>query len=113
MMKTDELMLLLNYSNIVDNDDIVDEFIEKIYEFIDSHPDLHLNQYSKILEKNNLKWDDSLKDANPDELDIICLLAMIVAIVRADRIYEGTLNRYIRDKTINRWLTVIREKAEQ
>ena len=31
MMKTDELMLLFDYSNIVDNDDVVDEFIEKIY----------------------------------------------------------------------------------
>ena len=29
-MKTDELMLLLNYSNIVDNDDVVYEFIEKV-----------------------------------------------------------------------------------
>lgn len=44
-------MPYIAYSNMVDH------FIEDVYDFVSKHPEYELNRYYDILEINNIKWE--------------------------------------------------------
>lgn len=51
---------------------------------------MYTNNKCSILEKNAIKWDyDSMKYANVSSADAECLMALIIAAVRAERFCEG------------------------
>lgn len=89
---------------------MVDRFIEDVYNFVSSYPEYHLNNYTKILEENNIEWaTDSMRDADVSKLDAQCILALIVGAVRADRFCDGALLRFFKDGAVERWLLRLEE----
>lgn len=82
--------------------------VKRIYEVVDANPNLNLKDYSAILEENGLEWsDESLRNADTSRLDEECVLAMLVAIVRADRFSEGILLHNLEEGYILRWLKML------
>lgn len=95
---------------VIYEDGIDSALIDRIYEVVDSNPELGLTDYTGILEANGLEWsDESLASASVSNYDPVCVLAMLVSIVRADRFSEGTLLRYLEDGHILRWIKRLEE----
>lgn len=87
---------------------IVSEFEEDVYKFIDEHPEMQLTQYSKIIEENGIDIGD-IKQADVSNLDPICLCAMIVANIRAERFCDGAILSSCKDGTFRKWLIKLKE----
>lgn len=82
---------------------VVTQFIESVHEFVGKHKELQ--DYSKILEDNSIEWSTrAMKAANVDKLDAQCVLALLVAAVRAERFCDGALLDFFDDGAISRWL---------
>lgn len=97
-------MPFVNYSDMVHN------FIDDVYKFMDDNEDMELNDYSSILEKNGIKWDyDSMKYANVSSVDAKCLMALIIAAVRAERFCEGALLDFFNSGCIIKWINRLKE----
>lgn len=89
---------------------MVRRFIDDVYQFQDNHPEYGLNRYSDILRENNLEWaKESMQKADVSTLDGKCIMALLVAAVRADRFCEGTLLSFFRSGDITKWLLRLKE----
>ena len=86
----------------------VREFEEDVYKFIDAHPEMQLTQYSKIIEENGIDMGD-VKQADVFNLDPVCLCAMIVANIRAERFCDGAILSSCKDGTFVKWLKCLKE----
>ena len=72
-------MPYITYSNMVDH------FIEDVYDFASKHPEYELNRYHDILETNNIKWEkESMQNTDVSSLDGKCIVALLVGTVRAE-----------------------------
>ena len=97
----------------VDFNDVVIRFEKSVYRFEDEHPEYELNQYSVILEKNNITWDQkSMSNADADKLDSQCILALIIAAIRAERFCTGALLDFFEEGLILRWLKRLKDIDE-
>ena len=97
-------MPYVNYS------ELVNQFIDDVYAFIDSHKEMELNHYTDILNANGIEWGTkSMADAVVDTLDAKCVMALIVGVVRAERFCEGTLLVFFKNGTIVKWLKKLSE----
>ena len=89
----------------VDYSRVVDQFIHDVYSFVDNHEEMELHSYIKILEDNDIKWSREPKvNAEVDNLDAQCIIALIYGAIRADRFGEGTLLAFLKDGLITKWL---------
>ena len=86
----------------------VREFEEDVYKFIDAHPEMQLTQYSKIIEENGIDMGD-VKQADVSNLGPVCLCAMIVANIRAERFCDGVILSSCKDGTFVKWLKCLKE----
>ena len=86
----------------------VREFEEDVYKFIDAHPEMQLTQYSKIIEENGIDMGD-VKQADVSNLGPVCLCAMIVANIRAERFCDGAILSSCKDGTFVKWLIKLKE----
>lgn len=85
--------------------ELVNAFVTEFYQFAESHPEFQLTSYGSILEKQGLKWDEvSMKNANIGVLNEQCVLALIMAAIRAERFCEGALLDFFEDGYILKWL---------
>lgn len=77
-----------------------------IYWVAENTPDFELNMYGKILERNNIVWNStSMRIADVSELDAWCVMALLVAVIRAERFRDGgVLLPFLREGIIQRWL---------
>ena len=89
----------------------VREFEEDVYKFIDAHPEMQLTQYSKIIEENCIDMGD-VKKADVSNLGPVCLCAMIVANIRAERFCDGAILSSCKDGTFVKWLIKLKEYDE-
>lgn len=98
----------------VEYKDGIDRLVEDaIYKIVYDNPELGLKSYSDILDENGLEWsDESLRVSNVSELDIRCLLAMVLAIVRGDRFCDGLLLAYMENGLLLSWLERIQELTQ-
>lgn len=93
---------------LVSYSDVVNRFIEDVYALEEVNPDLKLNQYGEILNKNGLEWSSkSMKNADAKVLDAQCLSALLMGIIRADRFNDGVLLEFFRTGKILEWLEMI------
>lgn len=100
---THEDPLIMSY--VVYTSEIEKKLIEEIYAIKEANPELGIHNYTDVLEENGFEWsDESLRNADISTFDATCLLAMIFAIVRADRFSEGILLRYLEEGIILGWL---------
>ena len=72
--------------------DVVREFEDTVYRFIDEHKDMELNRYGDILSTAGIEWGTkSMEEANVASLDGKTVMAMIVGAIRAERFCDGAL----------------------
>ncbi|NLO82321.1 MAG: hypothetical protein GX094_04570 [Clostridiales bacterium] len=91
-------------------DDIVDLFVSEFYQFAESHPEYQLTNYSLILRNNAIGWNgESMRNVNTDALDEQCILALIMAAIRAERFCDGALFGFFSDGYILKWLKRLKE----
>lgn len=89
---------------------IIRRFIHDVYSFQENHPEYGLNRYSDILKENNLEWGkESMQKADVSTLGGKCIMALLVAAVRADRFCEGALLSFFRNGDITKWLLRLKE----
>lgn len=95
---------------VVYNGELDLQFEQVIYAIVNANPELDLKDYAAILERNGLEWsDESLRNADVSKLDSVCVLAMILSIIRADRFNEGILLRYFENGRILAWIKRLQE----
>lgn len=89
---------------------LIQHFIKDVYEFEKTNPQLMLSHYSEILNKYNIKWStESMSGADVTELDVQCVMALIMGVIRADRFCEGTLLAFFKEGKIQLWLKRLKE----
>lgn len=90
--------------------DIAISFEKEFYQFAESHPEYQLTSYGQILESNVLKWDlQSMQNADVNALDAQCVLALIMAVIRAERFCDGALLGFFEDGSIQKWLKRLKD----
>lgn len=101
-------MPYIAYSNMVDH------FIEDVYDFVSKHPEYELNRYYDILEINNIKWEkESMQNTDVSSLDGKCVVALLVGTVRAERFCDGVLLSFFKSDVIKKWLLRLKEIDEE
>ena len=101
-------MSYITYSNMVDH------FIEDVYDFVSKHPEYELNRYYDILETNNIKWEkESMQNTDVSSLDGKCVVALLVGTVRAERFCDGVLLSFFKSGVIKKWLLRLKEIDEE
>lgn len=66
---------------------------------------LELGNYQQILADNGITWSHKqMSGVAVEHLDAKCVLAMIMAAVRAERFSEGALLDFFRNGSITKWL---------
>ena len=92
-------MPFVGYSEMVHN------FIDDVYTFEKSNKDMELTRYGEILKDNGLEWDsESMKSADISNLNLQCLMALIMGAVRAERFCDGALLDFFKSGYILKWL---------
>lgn len=101
-------MPYITYSNMVDH------FIEDVYDFVSKHPEYELNRYYDILETNNIKCEkESMQNTDVSSLDGKCVVALLVGTVRAERFCDGVLLSFFKSGVIKKWLLRLKEIDEE
>ena len=92
-------MPFVGYSEMVHN------FIDDVYTFEKSNKDMKLTRYGEILKDNGLEWDsESMKSADISNLNLQCVMALIMDAVRAERFCDGALLDFFKSGYILKWL---------
>ena len=92
-------MPFVGYSEMVHN------FIDDFYTFEKSNKDMELTRYGEILKDNGLEWDsESMKSADISNLNLQCVMALIMGAVRAERFCDGALLDFFKSGYILKWL---------
>lgn len=92
---------------------LVRKFMDAVFSFVKNHPGYGLNQYRDILEQNGIKWESASMD-NVDVADKngICVMALLLRAVRAERLCDGALLGFFQKGSIQRWLERLKEIDE-
>ena len=89
----------------VDYSEMVHNFIDDVYTFEKSNKDMELTRYGEILKDNGLEWDsESMKSADISNLNLQCVMALIMGAVRAERFCDGALLDFFKSGYILKWL---------
>lgn len=97
----------VNYSELVHN------FIDDVMRVVDQEPEMQLTHYGKILESNGIEWGSkSMSAADVSKADVICVLALLVGAIRAERFCDGALLGFFKDGSIRKWLERLKEIDE-
>ncbi|NLV59337.1 MAG: hypothetical protein GXY67_11320 [Clostridiales bacterium] len=92
-------MPFADYSNAANH------FIRDVHAFHEHNQDMGLTRYEEILKDNGLAWNsESMKNADVSHLNAQCVLALIMAAVRAERYSDGALLDFFQNGCIKRWL---------
>ena len=101
------IMLHYEYS------DAVDRLINESMFFVSSHEDMKLYDYAEIMHAAGIQLEGTaLKKVDVSSLDGKTVMAMIVAVVRAERFCDGVLLDFCEDGCIQRWLERLKEIDE-
>jgi ADP-ribosyl-[dinitrogen reductase] hydrolase len=86
----------------------VESFIRETNEFSLNHPEFR--PYMEVLESHKIKWDHEVMcHLNVDKLDEECLIALIVASVRAEKFCDGAVLHFLEEGCIQKWLKKLRD----
>lgn len=140
-MKCDEkYSALTKYINLLENDNVGEWIIDKendgsserpihvpfvsysiavnnladdIYKFAKESNEIVPSKYAEILQANGIKWGyDSMMKADASGLDAQCILALLIASLRAERFCDGALLEFIKSGAVTRWLKRLQELDE-
>lgn len=91
----------------------VDNLADDIYEFAKESNEIVPSKYAEILQANGIEWGyDSMMKADASELDAQCILALLIASLRAERFCDGALLGFIESGAVTRWLKRLQELDE-
>jgi len=100
-------MPYVNYSKTVK------ELVRVIYDFVNEHKDYNLTGYQEILKKNGIDWEsESIRKTDVSTADGQLVMALLVAVLRADRFVEGTLLDFYKNGLVLLWLQRLKEIDE-
>lgn len=86
------------------------KFTHKVYLFDENHPEYGLNRYNDILGQNGIEWESASMDAaDVTDKDGVCIMALLLGAVRADRLCSGVLLGFFQKGSIQRWLERLKE----
>lgn len=84
-----------------------------IYKFAKESDEIVPGKYADILQANGIEWGyDSMMKADASVLDAQCILALLIASLRAERFYDGALLGFIKSGAVTRWLKRLQELDE-
>lgn len=91
----------------------VDKLTDDIYKFAKESDEIVLSKYAEILQANGIEWGyDSMMQADASGLDAQCILALLIASLRAERFCDGALLGFIKSGAVTRWLKRLQELDE-
>lgn len=91
----------------------VNNLTDDIYKFAKESDEIVLSNYAEILQDNGIKWGyDSMMKADASGLDAQCILALLIASLRAERFCDGALLEFIKSGAVTRWLKRLQELDE-
>lgn len=74
----------------------VNNLADDIYKFAKESNEIIPSKYAEILQANGIEWGyDSMMKADASELDAQCILALLIASLRAERFCDGALLGFI------------------
>lgn len=84
-----------------------------IYKFAKESDEIVPGKYAEILQANGIEWGyDSMMKADASVLDAQCILALLIASLRAERFCDGALLGFIKNGAVIRWLKRLQELDE-
>lgn len=87
-----------------------DGIMHEVYRIVDRYPQMGLNRYQEILEKNGIHWNkQEMKEADVSKWDDQGVMALLVGILRADRFVEGVYKEFLENGCIRRWIERLKE----
>ena len=97
-------MPFVNYTELVHN------FIDDVMRIVDQNPEMELTHYGRILNDNDIEWGSkTMSEADVSTADVICVLALLVGAIRAERFCDGALLGFFKDGSIRKWLERLQE----
>lgn len=91
----------------------VKKLADDIYKFVKESNEIVPSKYAEILQANGIEWGyDSMMKADASELDAQCILALLIASLRAERFCDGALLGFIESGAVARWLKRLQELDE-
>lgn len=91
----------------------VNNLADDIYKFAKESNEIIPSKYAEILQANGIEWGyDSMMKADASELDAQCILALLIASLRAERFCDGALLGFIESGAVVRWLKRLQELDE-
>lgn len=91
----------------------VNNLADDIYKFVKESNEIVPSKYAEILQANGIEWGyDSMMKADAYELDAQCILALLIASLRAERFCDGALLGFIKNGAVIRWLKRLQELDE-
>lgn len=91
----------------------VNNLADDIYKFAKESDEIVPSKYAEIIQANGIEWGyDSMMKADASELDAQCILALLVASLRAERFCDGALLEFIESGAVIRWLKRLQELDE-
>ena len=84
-----------------------------IYKFAKESDEIVPGKYADILQANGIEWGyDSMMKADASVLDAQCILALLIASLRAERFCDGALLGFIESGAVTRWLKRLQKLDE-
>lgn len=81
----------------------VNNLADDIYKFAKESNEIVPSKYAEILQANGIEWGyDSMMKADASELDAQCILALLIASLRAERFCDGALLEFIESGAVTR-----------
>lgn len=91
----------------------VNKLADDIYKFAKESDEIVPGEYAEILQANGIEWNsDSMIKADVSVLDAQCILALLIASLRAERFCDGELLGFIESGAVTRWLKRLQELDE-
>lgn len=86
---------------------------DDIYKFAKESDEIVPSKYADILNANGIEWGyDSMMKADASGLDAQCILALLIASLRAERFCDGALLEFIKSGAVTRCLKRLQELDE-
>ena len=91
----------------------VNNLADDIYKFAKESDEIVPSKYAEIIQANGIEWGyDSMMKADASELDAQCILALLIASLRAERFCDGALLGFIKNGAVIRWVKRLQELDE-
>lgn len=91
----------------------VNNLADDIYKFAKESNEIVPSKYAEIIQANGIEWGyDSMMKADASELDAQCILALLIASLRAERFCDGALLGFIKNGAVTRWLKRLQKLDE-